>query len=109
MDGVYSLFDSGMLSEWYFTGDFGKDAPKVPFTGHYFTEGEKIDDGTWDLREKQTKPEELPGAGGEGVWEAAWKSDESPPLPQACIDFINSLEGGGDGDGDGDGDSDAGT
>lgn len=96
MDGVYSLFDSGELSQWYFTGDFGKDAPKVPLTGHFYSETEKIDDGTWDLREKQTKPEELPGAGGEGVWEAKWESDKGPPLPQACQDFING--GGNTGD-----------
>jgi hypothetical protein len=88
MDGVYSLFDTGTLSQWYFTGDFGKDGPKTPLTGHFYSDKEAIEDGTWDLREKQTKVDELPGAGGEGVWNAKWTSEESPPLPQACIDFI---------------------
>ena len=32
-----------------------------------------------------------PGAGGEGTWGAAWKSNEGPDLPKECLDLINGV------------------
>jgi hypothetical protein len=95
MDGVYSLFGLEGIgippSNWFFKGDFGKGAPPTALTAYYYADEEKIDDGKWDLREKQSPPESTPGAGGEGTWEATWKSEESPALPKACQDFINGV------------------
>ncbi len=87
LDGKYYLFDTGELSVWYFGG---------PLTANFVVEGAKLDEGVWDMREKQTKPEEDPGAGGEGTWGAAWKSNEGPALPQECVELISG--GGGDAD-----------
>jgi hypothetical protein len=90
LDGKYYLFNSGKLSEWFFMG---------PLTADFTPEGAELDNGEWDMREKQAKPNEDPGAGGEGTWGAAWKSAEGPALPPECLELIN---GGGSDAGVGD-------
>lgn len=100
MDGYYHLFDLGELSVWEFSG---------PMLGTFNPDTASIDQGTWDLREKQAKPNEDPGAGGEGTWNAAWQSDESPPLPPECEALLNGQVGADAGVSMGDGGTDAGA
>lgn len=82
MEGQYDLLSLG--SPWYFTGDTGAGADPVPFYAKFDPDAEKLTEGTFDLREKQAKLDEDPGAGGEGTWEVTWQAFESPPLPEAC-------------------------
>jgi hypothetical protein len=86
VDGYYQLFGEffGGLSTWTFAGSM---------TGKFDLGTTSIEEGTWDLREKQnTMPM---GPGGKATWQAAWQAAEGPALPEECRKLLEEGAPGG--------------
>jgi len=86
MDGKYDFFGAGVKT-YFFSG---------PMVASFDETSLKLDQGGWRMKEKQAKPTDNPWAGGEGNWDAVWKSADSPDLPKECQDFID-MGGASDG------------
>jgi hypothetical protein len=46
------------------------------------------------MRESQALPADEPGAGGEGIWEAAWHAEATPDTLSDCDSYLPAVDAG---------------